>query len=125
MDDKEKRAFVKKMKKAKEAKAKERKKTGGKSKKQKPKEEKKTGVYDPTRDWFKEYKKLGGKLSRKEYVKASDVFIDLTLDIFAYGETRRYKTREAALNAVQKEANLTTKELNLIFQSIDNVTAYT
>jgi hypothetical protein len=41
MDDKEKRAFVKKMKKAKEAKAKERKKTGGKSKKSKSNPKKK------------------------------------------------------------------------------------
>jgi len=145
MNDKEKRAFVKKMKKAKEAKAKERKKTGGKSKKNwknpirkkiDPKNLKKVksdirsyqksnAQRFPEDNWFKEYKRLGGKKNRKAYDKNLDVFVHHTNDIFIHGEMSKYNSRQEALEAVKKDLKIDNKELNLIFESIDNVTAYT
>ena len=40
----------------------------------------------PDDDSFKEYKKLGGKSSQKEYFKNHDIFIDETWDIFIMGD---------------------------------------
>lgn len=84
MNDKEKRAFVRKMKKAKEAKAKERKKTGAKSKKSSSKKlDEKIGYKDknPTEThsyYYILYLKgtKGGKIGKsrvsKEYKKKAD-----------------------------------------------------
>tara|TARA_R110002051_G_scaffold248427_1_gene307974 strand:+ start:312 stop:851 length:540 start_codon:yes stop_codon:yes gene_type:complete len=79
----------------------------------------------PHAEWYKEYKKLGGKKSRREYDKNIDVFQEHTWDIFIHGDPSKYNSREEALEAVKEDLKIDNKELNLIFQSIDNVTAYT
>ena len=79
----------------------------------------------PDDDWYKEYKRLGGKTSRKQYEKNVEIFREATFDIFIHGDPSKYATRGEALNAVKRNAKIDNKELNLIFESIDNVTAYT
>jgi hypothetical protein len=79
----------------------------------------------PDDDWFKEYKRLGGKTSKKQYEKNVEIFREATFDIFIFGDPSKYATRGEALNAVKRNAKIDNKELNLIFESIDNVTAYT
>ena len=76
-------------------------------------------------DYYKEYKKLGGKKTIEEYDSNLDIFLHHTLDIFVYGDTRIHNTRQKAIEAVINEADLTIKEYNLIFESVDNVTSYT
>ena len=76
-------------------------------------------------DWFKEYKSLGGKKNRTEYDKIVKIFFDETLDIFVFGDPIKHESREDASIAVIEKANITAKEYNLIFESIDNITAYT
>jgi len=103
-----------------------------KSKKSKIKT-KKAVAYDPVKkeggfpysEYFVEYKKLGGKKRRIDFNKTVDIFTQHTWDIFIHGDASRYSSRQEALEAVKKEAKIDNKELNLIFESIDNVTAYT
>jgi len=76
-------------------------------------------------DYYKEYKKLGGKKNRRQFDKNVDIFTHHTFDIFIHGDPSKYATRGEALNAVKEKAKIDNKELNLIFESIDNVTAYT
>ena len=77
------------------------------------------------KEYFKEYKRLGGKKSNTAYMKNLNKFTFHTMDIFVFGDTSKYKTRGAALSAVKRAAKIDNKELNLIFTSIDNVTGYT
>ena len=93
-----------------------------KAKSSKPKIEKK-GF--PDDDWFKEYKRLGGKKTRKQYEKNVDIFVYHTHDIFIHGDASKYKNRGEALEAVKKEAKIDNKELNKLFDSISNITAWT
>ena len=79
----------------------------------------------PEDNWFKEYKRLGGKKTRKQYEKNVDIFVYHTHDIFIHGDASKYKNRGEALEAVKKDLKIDNKELNLIFESIDNITAYT
>ena len=76
-------------------------------------------------DYFKEYKKLGGKKNRKEYFDILLIFYEETYEIFIYGNPFKHKSRKKAGYAVMKEAKITVEEYNLIFESVDNVTAYT
>ena len=76
-------------------------------------------------EYFKEYKRLGGKKTREEYNKNMNKFTYHTLDIFVFGDPIMYNSRDEALEAVKNDAKIDNKELNLIFKSIDNVTAYT
>ena len=76
-------------------------------------------------DYYLEYVSLGGKKNRKEYDKINQIFFEETYDIFVFGDTWKHETREEALSAVIDKAGLTTKEYNLIFTSIDNITSYT
>jgi len=76
-------------------------------------------------DWFNEYKKLGGKKSKKQYFENLGIFFEETLGVFTGTDEPLYDSREEALEAVKREAKITYKELNLIFESVDNVTAYT
>ena len=78
----------------------------------------------PDDDSYQEYKKLGGKSSEKEYFKNHDIFIDETLDIFTTGNPIKHNSRNEALQAVMKIAKISVKELNLIFDSVDNITSY-
>jgi len=125
MNDKEKKAFVARMKKGKReaAKGKSKSKGGGKSATNPKTKTKK--IKFPEDHWFLEYQLRGGKKTRNQYDRNVDIFHDRTLDIFIHGDTSKYKTRNAALNAVKKDAKINTKELNLIFNSINDVTPYT
>ena len=76
-------------------------------------------------EYYKEYKRIGGKKSKKQYFENLDIFIDETLDIFVFGDLTRYDSREDSMYAVSEIANISMKEVNLIFESVDNVTAYT
>ena len=78
-----------------------------------------------TNDYFDEYKNLGGKKNKKEYSKNLNVFFEETYDIFIDGNTKLHDTREEAGYAVVDIANISVDEYNLIFESVDNVTAYT
>jgi hypothetical protein len=124
---KQQKAFAKKYAK------KGKKKTGGKSKKKSAKAIIGTSVgFSPTSrkslrrrmtkqerfpedNWFKEYKRLGGKKNRKAYDKNLDVFVYHTNDIFIHGDMSKYKSRQEALEAVKKDLKIDNKELNLIF----------
>ena len=75
-------------------------------------------------DSYQEYKKLGGKSSEKAYFKNYDIFIDETLEIFVHGNPEKHESRNEALQAVMKKAKISVKELNLIFDSVDNITSY-
>ena len=76
-------------------------------------------------DYFTEYKKLGGKKTKKQYVKNLNIFFDETWDIFIDGNTVLHETREEALAAVKILAKISYNELDLIFDSVDNITGYT
>ena len=80
---------------------------------------------NPNIEYYNEYKKLGGKKGKKQFTKNLDIFMDHTFDIFIHGDPEKYKTRNAALMGAKQAANINKKELDLIFHSIDNVTAYT
>jgi len=76
-------------------------------------------------DWFNEYKSLGGKKSKKKYFENLEIFFEETYDIFIDGNPIRHKSRHKAAIAVMDEAEISANEYNLIFTSVDNVTAYT
>ena len=67
--------------------------------------------------YFKEYKKVGGKKSRNQYMKYLDVFFTETYSIFIDGNPIRHSSRE--------KLKISAVEFNKIFESIDNVTSYT
>ena len=75
--------------------------------------------------YFDEYKNLGGKKNKKEYGNNLWIFFDETLEIWVYGNTEQHDTREDSMYAVSEIANIPMKEVNLILESVDNVTAYT
>ena len=79
----------------------------------------------PWQDYYKEYKKLGGKKSKNQYEKYIDVFFEETYQIFINGNPIRHSTREKAVKAVIKKLKISVIEFNKIFESIDNVTSYT
>ena len=79
----------------------------------------------PYDDYFKEYKKLGGKKNRKEYDDILLIFYEETHDIFIDGNPIKHESRTKAGYAVMKEAKITVEEYNLIFESVDNITTYT
>ena len=79
----------------------------------------------PYDDYFKEYKKLGGKKNRKEYDDTLLIFYEETHDIFINGNPIKHESRIKAGYAVMKKAGISVKEYNLIFESLDNLTAYT
>jgi len=74
---------------------------------------------------FKEYKRVGGKKSRNQYMKYLDVFFTETYSIFIDGNPIRHLSREKAVKAVMKKLKISAVEFNKIFESIDNVTSYT
>ena len=79
----------------------------------------------PDDDFYKEYKKLGGKKSKNQYQKMTDVFFEETLSIFVDGNPIRHTSREKAVKAVIKKLKISIAEYNRMFESIDKVTAYT
>jgi len=76
-------------------------------------------------EYFEEYVSLGGKKNRTKYDKNIEIFFDETLEIWVYGNTEQHDTREDSMYAVSEIANIPMKEVNLILESVDNVTAYT
>ena len=76
-------------------------------------------------DYFDEYKNLGGKKNKKEYSENLDIFFKETYDIFVNGDRIKHNTRTDAGLAVIDKAVISIDEYNLIFSSVDNVTAYT
>ena len=78
-------------------------------------------------EFYREYKKLGGKKSRAKYKSLLDEFIDHTLDIFTGtgGEQIRYSTRNEALYGFKKSAKIDWKEVDRIYDSVNNIHAYT
>ena len=76
-------------------------------------------------EYFEEYVSLGGKKSKKKYFENLEIFFDETLEIWVYGNTELHNTREDSMYAVSEIANIPMKEVNLILESVDNVTAYT
>jgi len=76
-------------------------------------------------DYFDEYKNLGGKKNKKEYSENLDIFFEETYDIFIDGNPIKHKSRMQAAYAVMDIADISADEYNLIFESVDNMTAYT
>jgi hypothetical protein len=76
-------------------------------------------------DFYREYKRLGGKKTRAKYKSLLNKFYDHTADIFVHGDPSRYKSRNLALNGFRKAAKIDNKEVDIIFHSVDNVHAYT
>ncbi len=76
-------------------------------------------------EYFNEYKSLGGKKSKKKYFENLEIFFNETLGVFTGQGEPLYASRDEALEAVKREAKISYNELNLIFESVDNVTAYT
>ena len=76
-------------------------------------------------EYYKEYKRIGGKKSKKQFFENLDIFIDETLDIFVFGDPTRHDSREDSMYAVSNIANIPMSEVNLIFESVDNIDAYT
>jgi len=79
----------------------------------------------PEVDYYYEYKKLGGKKNRKKYFEILDIFLEETYDIFVNGDPSKYWTRNESLEAVMEITNIDEDELDILFDSVDNVTAYT
>ena len=76
-------------------------------------------------EFYQEYKKLGGKKSRAKYKNLLNELYDHTLDIFTGGEQSRYSTRNEALYGFKKSAKIDWKEVDRIFDSVNNIHAYT
>ena len=78
-------------------------------------------------EFYREYKKLGGKKSRAKYKSLLNEFYDHTLDIFTGtgGEQIRYSTRNEALYGFKKSAKIDWKEVDRIYDSVNNIHAYT
>jgi hypothetical protein len=76
-------------------------------------------------EFYREYKRLGGKKSKAKYTTLLNKFFDHTMDIFVHGDPSRYKSRNLALNGFRKAAKIDNKEVDRIFSSVDNVHAYT
>ena len=82
--------------------------------------------YEKTKnEFYREYKRLGGKKSKAKYTSLLNKFFDHTMDIFTGIGDPRYKTRNQALNGFRKAAKIDNKEVNRIFDSVNNVHAYT
>jgi len=76
-------------------------------------------------EYFDEYKNLGGKKNKKEYSENLEIFFDETYDLYIDGNPIKHESREDANWEVIEKANISVKEFNLIFDSVDNVTSYT
>ena len=75
--------------------------------------------------YYLEYKRLNGKKNKKEFEKNLKIFIDETYEIFINGNPIKHESRIKAGYTVMKKAKISVKEYNLIFESLDNLTAWT
>jgi len=78
----------------------------------------------PEVDYYYEYKKLGGKKNRRKYFEILDIFMEETYPIFINGDPTKYNSRNESFNAVMEIANIDDDELDILFDSVDNVTSY-
>ena len=76
-------------------------------------------------EFYREYKKLGGKKSRAKYKSLLQDFYYHTRDIFTGGEQSKYSTRGEALYGFKKSAKIDWKEVDRIFDSVNNIHPYT
>lgn len=76
-------------------------------------------------NYYKEYRALGGKMNKTQYLEWLDVFLTETVDIFVHGDTSKHSSREEAIDEVMNKTTMGEKDLELLFSSVDNVTAYT
>ena len=76
-------------------------------------------------EYFEEYVSLGGKKNRTKYDKNVEIFFDETYDIYIDGNPIKHETRFEANWAVIDKTKISEEEYNLMFESVDNVTAYT
>ena len=85
---------------------------------------------------FIEYQKLGGKSNRNAYDNMREVFIDHTHNAYVSGDIEEkgtidqygfynYVSRHQACTAVINILHITDEEFEILFHSIDNVTAWT
>jgi hypothetical protein len=92
---------------------------------------------DYDKKMFEEYKRLGGKKNKKKYFKLTQIFQVHTYNAY-FGERLDdgeqpvmiderwlYDSRSASIRGFMKEAKIRSKEATLIFNSIDNIIAYT
>ena len=82
-------------------------------------------IEEVNEEYFEEYKKLGGKSNKTKYLKNLDIFIEETLDIWVYGDPIKHDNRSDSMYAVSDIAKIPMKEVNLIFESVDNIHTYT
>ena len=75
--------------------------------------------------YFKEYKKLNGIRSKKEYFYNLRIFLDETMDIFVHGLHTKYDSRSDSMYGVSDLAHISISEVNKILESVDNVDSYT
>ena len=75
------------------------------------------------KDWFNEYKTLGGEHSEKHFLKNLDMFFDLTLDAYIEGGEKTGKTRDEAYDDWIKYID-NYMEAALYFKAVDRVTSY-
>ena len=76
-------------------------------------------------DYYKEYKKLHGKKSKTRYYIMLETFFNETYDIYINGWSDLHQTRQDALQSVHDKLKISWKEVQLIFTSVNKVTAYT
>jgi hypothetical protein len=79
--------------------------------------------YDPTPQYFRAYKKLGGKHDKPTFVKNLDTFVEIIVPIYCYGECDKYDSREDAFADWAKYLGGDWEEAGLYFESIDSITA--
>jgi len=79
----------------------------------------------PIKDFYLEYQNLGGKKDFEGYSQNIDVFIEHTIDIFVFGDLKKYSSKQESLQGVMNILKIDAKEVSRLFQSIDRVEAYT
>jgi hypothetical protein len=74
----------------------------------------------PLINYWQEYKKLGGKHNKKKFFANVDIFLDICLPSYAYGEGDL--TREEAFTKWENYVG-DPDEARIYFTAIDNITA--
>jgi|TARA_R110000824_G_scaffold65662_1_gene170884 hypothetical protein len=74
---------------------------------------------------YEEYLRLGGKSSYPRFLDDHSIFLDETLDIFVYGDTKKHNTQEDALDQVVIDSDMSEKEVARHLQAEDNTGGYT
>ncbi len=84
---------------------------------------------DKFEEWFNEYKRLGGTDDLKTFGINLNIFFELTLNLFVYGDMRKFDgTIWESRNEAWKcwgEYIGSPFEANIYFDAVNNITAYT